>query len=63
MRYAEDVPSFIEGIAQCVQRVYPGSRLYLASNLVIVAESDNDLEKFLYTSIYPSYIDLEKVSS
>jgi len=61
MRCTEDALSFIEGIAQCVQRVYPGSRLYLAGNVVIVAESDNDLEKFLYTSTYPPYIGLEKV--
>jgi len=58
---AEDVLSFVEGVAQCVQRVYPGLRLYLAGNVVIVTESDSDLERFLYASTYPPYIGLEKV--
>lgn len=59
--YSRNELSFIEGVVRCIQRVRPGLRLYLAGNVVIVAESDDDLERFLYASTYPPYIEFEKV--
>jgi len=59
--YSGNELSFIGGVVRCIQRVRPGLRLYLAGNVVIVAESDDDLERFLYASTYPPYIEFEKV--
>jgi len=53
--------SLIEGVVRCLRSLRPGLRLYLAGNVVIVAESDDDLERFLYASTYPPYVELERV--